>query len=155
MKESDNLPKQVCWSCVQELELCYQFNKFVEEAEKKLLAIDKQSSGKFEETETNLSTFSTCNTHGIATVRHNIKSTDGKSSAIARVEQSIDTSSFSSAGFSNTSIAPQKVEMSAVELNSVRTQANERMPSSSQSGNELRLEDVWIKVKHQYFIAFY
>lgn len=53
VKESDVLPKQICASCLSKLELCYNFNETVAEAEKQLLALHEQVSGRLEETEKN------------------------------------------------------------------------------------------------------
>lgn len=44
VKESDNRPKQVCEFCSEKLELCYQFNKVVEEAERQFRASEEEHS---------------------------------------------------------------------------------------------------------------
>lgn len=53
MKETDTLPKQVCQVCLEELQLCYQFNQIVAETESQLVALDRQTPGKLDGTEKN------------------------------------------------------------------------------------------------------
>lgn len=87
MKESDTLPKQVCWPCVKELERCYRFIESVKEAEKQLLALDKQITRKFEITEIRFRPSSSYNAHCEATFDYNTENVDIKSPTIAEQEQ--------------------------------------------------------------------
>lgn len=84
VKESDTLPRQACRACLEELELCYQFNKIVVEAEEQLLALDRKTSGKLEELERNYQSSLECT----AAVHPNgVKTQDNKPPTI--VEQGL------------------------------------------------------------------
>lgn len=63
----------MCHSCFKELEVCYQFNKTVAEAEKQLLTLDRQLSRKFEETDRDCSTSSHCSASSRSNVRRTLQ----------------------------------------------------------------------------------
>lgn len=61
IRETDTLPKRVCRLCLEKLDLCFQFQKTVVDAEKQLLALDIQARVKLDGTEGNPSKNVECN----------------------------------------------------------------------------------------------
>lgn len=53
VKESDPLPKQVCWICLEKLNFCYNFNEAVAQAENQLRDFCGHMSTNVEEMESN------------------------------------------------------------------------------------------------------
>lgn len=60
MKETDDLPTQVCWSCLEELDRCYRFHKTVAEAEKQLLALARLAPRDLKQMNKNQETLQQC-----------------------------------------------------------------------------------------------
>lgn len=146
MKKTDALPRQVCRSCLEELERCYRFHQTVAQAEEQLLAFTRPGSCDLEQMKETLKAFSQCDREDESIEYDSI---DGTLKAPYDIEIGSDTSTSSpeSAPTVNTtiernvslsSLRPCLIGLSIAETglkDNSEANSEERNPSNSKPRN--------------------